>query len=112
MKIARFAKVSLEQFESDAAFLLHFGEQVGVLLAVKRDLQNVIGWHAFRQQPILEQMAEQIALPAAADARDDLDLTVPAPGKQTIDIQFAFDLRHDCFLRNFSTFSQIRSKRL
>ena len=36
---------------------------------------------AVSKQPLFEQMAEQIALPTAADARDDLDLAVPAFGQ-------------------------------
>ncbi len=61
--------------------------------------EDVILGHALLQQPALEDRAQQIALAAAADAGDDLDLPVPHEGDESIQINVAFDIHSSLLLR-------------
>ena len=44
------------------------------------DLDDMLRVSALPQEVILEDIAQQIGLPAASDVRDDLDLSVAHPG--------------------------------
>ena len=54
--------------------------------------EDVILGHALLQQPALEDRAQQIALAAAADAGDDLDLPIPHEGDESIQIDISLNV--------------------
>ena len=47
-----------------------------MFLSVQRDFHDVVRRDAFQKQPVFEQMAEQIALSAASDAGDLIQLNI------------------------------------
>ena len=78
----------------------------GVLLDVKRDLDDVLVVDALRAQVIAEEVEEQRRLPAAADTRDHLNHIVVHAVDKPVEISVPLDfhvclaLIHSCHLLN------------
>ena len=65
--------------------------ELRVFISVEGDLDYVLAAHAFFQQMRLEEVEEQITLPASADARHDLDETVALCIDKPIEVEVSLD---------------------